>query len=152
MKQPIEPSDIRKGDLIRIEYPTGAINSAVEYVAGGPARVDDYLPGSAHYLLDRPKPAVELPTEPTLGWVEYSFDGDSIRRLGCSYNLGRIARLVKWDIEVPASRVTAFSSATAVPTAALDELRRVHGHPNRDDRAVRRQVNRLLAAADEANR
>ena len=61
-KTPIEPKDIRKGDLIRKEY--GAVEgglSAVEYVAAHEA---DGGGEDSHFLLERPKPVVVLPTEP----------------------------------------------------------------------------------------
>ena len=63
-KTPIEPGDIRKGDLIRKEYrvPLGA-KTAFEYLAG--SNGDSYASDRGNYfLLDRPKPPVVLPTEP----------------------------------------------------------------------------------------
>ena len=64
-KAPIEPGDIRKGDLIRCEYVdvNYAGNAAVEYYAA----CDGFYNGSAEnsfFLLDRPKPPVVLPTVP----------------------------------------------------------------------------------------
>ena len=63
-KTPIEPGDIRKGDLIRREY--GDVdhvsNAAVEYYAA----CDGFYVGGtldSYFLLDRPKPPVVLPTE-----------------------------------------------------------------------------------------
>ena len=61
-KTPIERNDIRKGDLIRKEYGTveGGL-TAVEYVAAHEA---DGGGEDSHFLLNRPKPVVVLPTEP----------------------------------------------------------------------------------------
>ena len=62
-KTPIEPGDIRKGDLIRKEYrvPLG-VKTALEYVASfsGDAYASDK---GTYFRLDRPKPYVALPTE-----------------------------------------------------------------------------------------
>lgn len=61
MKEPIEVKDIRKGDVIRFEYPT--TRSAHEYRAN----FDRESWGAGqHFLLERPTPPVKLPTEP--GW------------------------------------------------------------------------------------
>lgn len=123
MKRPIEPSEIRKGDLIRWEagdnlpYPGYA---AVEITADrdgmGMSNVGQ------HYLLDRPAPPVQLPSGShfgTLSWVdgasggtltaEWLIDGKQAEAL----NFGAILR----------EHVTAFTPATAIPTEALDELR-----------------------------
>ena len=71
MKQPIEPSEIRKGDLIRWEddRPAGDSNGigAIEFTAKSDGY--EWRENGAHYLLDRPNPVVELPSEPTLGWL-----------------------------------------------------------------------------------
>ena len=62
-KTPIEPGDIRKGDLIRKEYrvPLG-VKTALEYVASfsGDAYASDK---GTYFRLNRPKPYVTLPTE-----------------------------------------------------------------------------------------
>ena len=63
-KTPIEPKDIRKGDLIRCEYGdvSRRANVAVEYYAA----CDGFYVGGTQdsfFLLDRPKPPVVLPTE-----------------------------------------------------------------------------------------
>ena len=69
-KTPIEPGDIRKGDLIRKEYrvPLGA-KTAFEYLAG--SNGDSYASDRGiYFLLDRSKPPVVLPTEPGV-YVSY---------------------------------------------------------------------------------
>ena len=136
MKRPIEASEIRKGDLIRLEF--DADEAATEYravkdregMAQGVYGPTTYIAGaSRRYLLDRPEPAVELPPEPTLGWLS----GPEISPLldmwheeivtdrgptAGRYVAGEITGTFALD-----SEVTAFTPATAVPTDALDELR-----------------------------
>lgn len=74
MSTPIKPEDVRAGDTIRVEFDDSSdlALSAIEYVSkhDGPR----YESGH-HSLLDRPTPAVELPTEPTLGRLTRS-DGE----------------------------------------------------------------------------
>lgn len=69
MKQPIDPSEILEGDLIRIEgIPGTRKGSATEYRAhkdGDTFTGDRYLMGTEYYLLDRPEP----PFEPYWGSV-----------------------------------------------------------------------------------
>ena len=79
--------------------------------------------GARATRVDRPKPAVELPTVPTLGWVR----GETFDPL--------LAVWVRDDTtnDAPTFRapahvlhpdyVTAFTAATAVPTAVLEILR-----------------------------
>jgi len=71
----IKGADVRNGDTIRREYaaPTSSLR-AVEFVAKG-ACPDN---GDALYLLDPPVPAVELPTVPTLGWVNHEMSSIEI--------------------------------------------------------------------------
>lgn len=151
MKRPIKARDIIKGDLIRKEYGCEIVNgeTALEYRAtsdahgkGGPGQ---------HFLLDRPEPAVELPTEPTLGWATYRIDDHGeATRLGVTFNAGSSMRLTNWDISVPASRVTAFTPATAVSTEALDRLRvDLFGDPSHGQ--LISAVARFLTAVDSAN-
>lgn len=141
-RTPIDPADIKAGDLIRWErdFP-GAGYNALEVVASRDGQ--NISPYGQHYLLDRPKPPVGLPTEPTLGWAEYrghrylevwernEAPGMSDRVVTACTGFGPI---------------TAFTPATAVPTAALNELRRRvtcygEGSPTSE----------FLAAVDEAN-
>jgi hypothetical protein len=125
MKRPIEPSEIRTGDLIRREIG----DSAQEWRVGATWKAP-WRPHGTYYLLDRPTPPVELPKEPTLGWATWGSEGNI---------------LAVWDLYGPAdtsagelravdscgcraggdpSKVTAFTQAVAVPKSALDELRR----------------------------
>ena len=126
----IEPSEIRKGDTVRVEFPAGTINTAVEYIADRDNRsYDAFMSGSKHYLLDRPKPAVTLPSVPTLGWLSVC-DAEPMLGRWRSYEPnfrrddGREYKSVLQDErDIERHRVTAFTEAVAVPKAALDELR-----------------------------
>ena len=119
MKRPIASSEIRKGDLIRWEDG----ENAHEYravVGTGKSNL-----GGAYFLLDRPEPAIELPTEPTLGWatVQPKHWRESITCLHEWRHRG--GQLVSTVAPVYfAEDITAFTPATAIPSAALGELRR----------------------------
>ena len=154
MKRPIEPADIRAGDLIRCEWKES--DAAEEWrspVDAGstwdPAKVD-------HFLLDRPTPPVELPTEPTLGWI-YANDERTLALVGVrkpgdpDYDSPIYIRLEPtggWD---RVKEISAFTSATAVPTDALDQLRGL-ADCSGPLSCLRRHVEVFLAAVDEANR
>ncbi len=160
MKRPIEPADIRKGDLIRWEQEPSLVSEyAIEYRA----TEDGYFQSvtGQHYLLDRPTPPVELPTEPTYGVLEWTAGpntanpGES-RRVAATWKLspyvsgyyrpeGRPTQIhaVDFGMYIPLGRVTAFTPAVAVPMAALNKLRKAEN--------VVRGVNDFLAAVDEAN-
>jgi hypothetical protein len=153
MKTPIEPSEIRKGDLIRAEFGN---RDAREYVAGRDAH---HLGVTyRHYLLDRPKPAVELPTEPTLGWVHFSEGAKGW--LGFVDDQGGSDGLFNATTErgyasncFIASRVTAFIPATAVPTEHWTALVAEHDqfHADREFCSDDQPVCALVAAVDKAN-
>ena len=161
MKRPIEVADIRAGDLIRWE---GECDSAREWRSASNATPWSTEAGQ-HYLLDRPEPAVELPTVPTLGWVTVSHDGfqhnpavafvgpwqsGSDGMLAGGYETG--CRTLSGTFS-GSEFITAFTPATAVPTEALDALRAdgltdgccvgCHLHA---------AVRTFLAAVDAANR
>lgn len=141
MKEPIEIADIRKGDLIRFEPkpPVDFIASAIEYVASydkAAWRDSEDVP-SQHYLLDRPTPPVELPTEP--GWY--------VDRYECVWQMhddGEWTRLgnAEW---VPESCVP-FTRLEPVPITAervIARVRTIFGGPgallNRDVDAIARE-------------
>jgi hypothetical protein len=156
MRTPIEPCDIRAGDVIRYEPTQPADLAAVEFIA----KMDGYgyMPKAfgQHLLLARPKPAVELPTEPALGWLGVTDTG----KANLSLSPGRVLGVFKnretlvdggpagsWSHEF----VTAFTPATAVPTSALDELRATL-HSVKEAGERREDIGDFLAAVDEANR
>ena len=62
-KTPIEPGDIRKGDSIRAEYTIDGGSEAHEHVANYDGDIWGRVGGTTHFLLNRPKPVVVLPTE-----------------------------------------------------------------------------------------
>lgn len=129
VKRPIEPSEIKAGDLIRWE--NAAAEVAHEWRASHDG--DEFEPhgerDGQHYLLERPEPAVVLPTEHALGWVKWE-QGDtdlgvwSTRMAPVADRLdgvlvNRTYRSDCWNPE----KVTAFTPATAVPTESLEKLR-----------------------------
>lgn len=64
---PIDPRAIRVGDRLRVERPGGL---AREFIANEWHASSEYplsLSEASHYLIERPTPAVDLPTEPTEG-------------------------------------------------------------------------------------
>lgn len=150
MKRPIEPSEIKRGDLIRAGF--GTVKStrmtALEYRAesDGDRYSDDAV---AWQLLDRPAPAVESPTEPTLGWL-HGPEPSPLLDMWVKQYTQREEFGVSGEATgtwAKPSEVTAFIPAIAVPREALDILR--EGHP------VGRKclwVSDFLAAVDEANR
>lgn len=160
MKRPIEPADIRKGDLIRVEalrpssQPWG--DSAHEFRAAADRDDHGWVQTRFNwYLLDRPEPAVELPTEPTLGWMRH--DVQPSRAIPSS-----ILAFWQYDEErnwlnshdgrgFRPDRITAVTPATAVPTDALDALRDYRHGLDWDVKtpAVRR-IDKFLAAVDRA--
>lgn len=131
----IKPADIREGDLIRWEHSDS--DAACEWRQTRHGRAE-HRPGT-YFLINRPTPPVELPTEPAFGWVEHA---DNRRRLGRFFEsapthpadgehvvseIGSASRKVINRL----FRVTAFTPATAVPTESLDALRDAHNAANR---------------------
>lgn len=124
-KEVIKVADIRKGDLIRVEWPEDTPSEdqacrALEYIA--PQDNYPWMQGVNHYLLERPEPV--FPDEPTLGWATWTSDWGTY-----------LAVWRKEDDEVypDADRhlksgtlndeFLSFEEAVAVPKAALDKLR-----------------------------
>lgn len=150
MKEPIALADIKAGDLIRVEQ---ELDKAHEFRA---ARDQERNGWGDYYLLDRPKPAVELPTEPTLGWLTYR-DTD-YPSANPTIELGewkaRADRATVLDVHgltsVPLAWAIAFTPAAAVPTAALDELREYINGLDFPNTPACRRIDKFLAAVDEA--
>jgi hypothetical protein len=166
MKTPIEPSEIRKGDLIRWEWADlREVRSerAVEYVSGRDGGSYSPIPNAGqHYLLDRPTPAVELPAEPTLGWLTYA--GSTIFGVFRKYDPSDYSRSdgIDWDVSEirdgavfnSFNSVTAFTPATAVPTEQWAAVVAEHDqwHADREFCSTYSMpICALLAAVDKAN-
>ena len=147
MKTPIEYDAIRAGDTVEREWlgtilrmpvarvHQGLLYSPEEYCA---ADCDD----STWSLIDRPKPPVDLPTEPTLGWA--NFGGSDTCLSIWSEQMRPVCQCGSSAGGDP-EKLESFVAATAVPTSALDELRLVtrsawEGAPSRV----------FLAAVDKA--
>jgi len=122
MKQPIDTNQIKAGDLIRVEWeqPTEIqATLAREFVAQCDRHSLDLWGPCRYYLLDRPKPTVVLPIEPTLGWATANFGDRLIHTAGKGHGGTDVTDCGYVD----SCAITAFTPATAVPTAALDALR-----------------------------
>jgi hypothetical protein len=140
MKEPIEPSEIRAGDLIRWEYEGDAdslsLTACEGRVKGNGQRLSNQ--SGQHYLLDRP---TVFPKTVTLGWIVAptyrqlgrwkSDDTDDAAEFDCNGD-----RVNTWY------GATAFTPATAVPTDALEKLRATQ--------RFSADVGAFLAAVDEA--
>lgn len=148
--KPIQPSEIRKGDLIRRELAPGhpAGYKSIEFVASSGLRLDDDEP-DRFYLLDRPTPPVELPRGShfgTLTWV--NADGNSGGTLTAEWLIdANYAEALNFG-RIDLARVRSFDRMTAVPTEAVDALRWSMGRG--PDVAHEAAVD-FLAAVDEAN-
>jgi hypothetical protein len=141
VKTPIELADIRRDDLIRVEQENG---TAHEYRALKDAHRAYW---GHHYLLDRPTPPVQLPTEPTLGWLENVYGARILRRWFRGEGVAEAFDGDRWNFT---KEVIAFTPAVAVPKAALDELQANHDCSGPLS-CLRGHVDDFLAAVDEAN-
>lgn len=148
---------VRKGDQIRVVIKAGETTS-FQYEAAHDGD-DGGIGGSAvfRYLVRR-SPAVTLPTEPTLGWIESEERSD----LGW-FALGDVA-VERHAVEADATlarefssaghqvdvvrRVKSFTPATAIPSVALEAFRTSEATTAME--AFSRKV-ALLAAVDAAN-
>jgi hypothetical protein len=154
MKEPIDSDLLRVGDLVRWE--SAVSDDAREWRVTEPDSVQ-MTPRGLWFLLDRPTPAVDLPTEPTLGWASGRTEyGVEVSNLFGSWAqptdlLNRTGHTYADDhglVHLKAREVTAFTPATAVPTEALDRLRAEHSH---DQPGACPDVIDFLAAVDAAN-
>lgn len=153
MKTPIEPSDIRAGDLVREEYAEawltdhGTERFAVEYRATHDRHTLALSHVSGHFLLDRPKPDVELPTVTTLGWAVGVADPTPLLAVWLLQRADTLYSMRAPDLA--AEKVTSFTPATAVPTEALNAVR--HEARCSSDFHTREKLTAFLAAVDKAN-
>ena len=149
----IQPADIRKGDLIRAERTEDVREGRVLRYEDNDIRFqygrDWYVPGSTLYLLDRPAPAVELPSTPTLGWATHANDGQLFGLFSQNPSTRQIVDCVTCDwgrFSWEPTYVTAFTEAVAVPKSALDALRAAAGNMFPDG-----PTRNFLAAVDNAS-
>ena len=150
MRTQIEKNAIRRGDLIRAEN-TADHDLAREFRARWDGDGGSWSIPSTFYLLSRPTPVVELPTEPTLGWVEQTVQAGERPILGVWDLRGRDGWL--WSnggLSCEPDSVTAFTPAVAVPLAALLHLRRQQGSDGQGA-TTSRAFSDFLAAVDAAN-
>jgi hypothetical protein len=142
MKRPIEPADIRAGDLIRCEWPDDSASEWRSKTSGPAGWNADRV---SYFLLDRPTPPVDLPTE-SLTWGtlvadRVQYEGLFQRESSVILHVGTGRRD---EPRIPIESVTTWAPHVAVPRAALDKLRKAEN--------VVRGVNDFLAAVDEATR
>lgn len=103
----------------------------------------------------RPVPLVELPTEPTLGWLSWDTGNEGGREVAEWMRNGD--GVFGGASRVPVAGVTEFREAVAVPKAALDELREAEARAEASGDTYARNYMRkgalraFLAAVDEAN-
>lgn len=133
MKRPIAVADVLPGDTVERHWLGTVLSMPVARVSNGLLySPEDYCLGVGDdadlYLLDRPTPPVELPTEPTLAYVSGDWSGPSrlavwlVERDSTSTWLRPVDNEGDTDRTVGAA-VTSFTPATAVPTEALNRLR-----------------------------
>ena len=139
MSTPIDFGDIQVRDTVTRDYRgiASTLTVAMRAVMAvypnfhGQA-IDDValqnMAGSVWRLLDRPKPVVVLPSGPTLGWatVHPSYWDNPVTVLSRFMLDGD--RLISAAPIYSVRDVTAFVPATAIPAAALDELRATHAN------------------------
>lgn len=146
-RQPIDPADIRVGDLVRWESATRSpgFPTAHEWVAI--ADGDDWAGEGQHYLLER-RPLVKIPQKPGLGWLRgYDKSLLAIWKRGNEGLEGESTPIYRVHEDI-----TDWVPATAVPTAALDELRTyIDAFQHRADTPAKKRIADFLAAVDEAN-
>lgn len=152
MKRAIEVREIRKGDLIRWE---GEHGNTIAHEYRATAAGHKWSPADGTYfLLDRPTPPVELPKTPQLGWLGVTDDGTFERKPASVLGIWQDRRYSinggvsgTWSHEF----VTAFEPATAVPTEALDDLRRYRASLARSGLTrTPRHIDAFLAAIEAA--
>ena len=147
----IHPAEIRKGDLIRWERHRAdkSAVSAVEYraVCSGDRHISVGQAANfgQHYLLERPAPAVSLPSVPTLGWLDSIGNTHALGIWRSQPLTGGVGVVnIRGDSGALDFEITAFTEAVAVPKSALDELRFAQVFPLSE-------VATFLAAVDNAS-
>ena len=132
MKKPINYRDIKAGDLVRWERGDGY---AIEFRA---ERDRDLRAGTSgqHYLLDRPKPRVDLPLEPTLGVLKWNSNTSGEKEVLATWSLRSTYDQTFRDVgpyalsdvghRIGVQSVTSFTPMVAIRRDLVDEL--VAGH------------------------
>ena len=134
MSAPIDFDDIQLDDTVKCEWSsshcvTGVVAAIENDAAYSRHRRNSYLIGAdsdKFTLINRPTPAVKMPSEPTLGWatVHPSHWAKPITVLAEFTHTNEILKASIAPRYI-AHDVTAFVAATAVPTDTLDRLRAV---------------------------
>lgn len=157
-RTPIEPSDIRAGDLLRFEFSSPPWpGSTVAFEWRSQIDGEGYNGRGEHYLLGRSEPVVELPSTPTLGWVTTDVVTTPALGTWATYTSTVVFReedpteyLMQSERDLVAAKVRTFTPATAVPTAALERLREALDLWVVADRGIASDVSAFLKAVDGA--
>lgn len=157
-RTPINEPDIRKGDTLDFEWDEPHPINGFSFLTLV-ARCDRQWPLDAAraFLINRPTPPVDLPTEESLGRLTW-YAGEESSGLGVERSrvgLFQPCRDGLTDNEMlgcfPASRIVSWEPMTAVLTSALDALRDYRKHldiPGKTP-AIRR-IDTFLADVDRA--
>ena len=163
MSTPIDFDDIQVRDTVTRDYRgvsstlTVAMRGAGAVYPNFSGRADDVAvrnpDGSTWRLVDRPIPNVELPTEPTLGWLDSTGNDHALGIWRRAYLTGGngFDNSRGDGHNALSAEITAFTPATAVPTDALDELREKYEIGHGLTLIRRGSVSTFLAAVDAAN-
>lgn len=130
MREPITPTEIREGDIVRAEEEDGR---AWEWRASQDGDLDGLDPSTAFFLVERPvRPETPVPTTPTLGWITID-DPEAVAagpgELGVwsqydyRFGLDGVGRsVIQWEREIQAAHVAGFTPAIAIPADVADAL------------------------------
>ena len=142
-KTPIEPGDIRKGDLIRAEYMIDGEPEAHEHVANCDGDIWGRVGGTTHFRLNRPKPPVVLPSEAGAYRGTY---GNGER--GSLYVLDTAGR---WhDFSLSHSEMRTWMPANYMPLTKLEPVAETAKHFVAAYRAYSSGTNRTVNQLDQA--
>lgn len=148
----IKPADIREGDHVRWEHSDS--DAACEWRQSEHPR-SEHRPGT-YFLMSRPTPPVELPTEKSLGRLTW-YVGEESSGLGLHRShmgLFYPHRDGLTDNEnfgyYKASRIISWEPMTAVPTESLDALRKTLSTV-KESGERREDIATFLADVDRAN-
>lgn len=158
MSTKIQFHEIRLGDTVECVW------TSTHRVTGVVAKIEDgsvsstlgghsYLLGldiDQFTLVDRPEPALELPSDWSLGTAFWNYTGQAQRGVTMFWRDERLGLRSLDGRMVDAECITAFTPATAVPTEALETLRMYAGDLAGATPALRR-IDTFLQAIDEAN-
>ena len=145
------------GKMVEVKYMGGRVRGEGKVVSysEAPSVQVEYVDGTSESWLASlvdPKPAVSLPSVPTLGWLDSMGNDHTLgiwRRQPLTGGNG-VANIRGEGNCALNFEITAFTPATAVPAEALDALRTYMAGLGVDT-PTRRSVATFLAAVDNAS-